>query len=290
MSKFDFEANRGNVPKNTGFDFEANRKPVPEPLPFAKPFDFEANRGNIPRATIRYDFANNPEGYKPRGQTITIVEDENRERNSWGFNSMLAGASLIGAGALAYNTYRKLRDANNFALYYGMESDDDPEMPELIRQNPFIRKSNVLKGLQDEILTNTRDNVEINNLPSVPSGEPVMRNIGKVNPRNMGGLTKQERISNVITQSQILTPLGGVDAEAQNIIIGDIAMRDLPDRGLASNPQAEKEAGRNVKIELLARVATRADKKPLTGRFEKGGVIPDSITLKKYKKFYSDNL
>jgi len=259
MSKFDFEANRGNVPKNTGFDFEANRKPVPEPLPFAKPFDFEANRGNIPRAKIRYDFANNPEGYKPRGQTITIVEDENRERNSWGFNSMLAGASLIGAGALAYNTYRKLRDANNdFALNYRMESDNDPEF--------------VLERLQNEILTDRL----IDNLPSVPSGEPVMRNIGRVNPRNMGGLTKQERISNVITQSQILTPLGGVDT--------------IPDRGLASNPLAEKEAGRNVKVELLARVATRADKKPLTGRFEKGGVIPDSITLKKYKKFYSENL
>ena len=110
MNKFDFEANRGNIPKNNGFDFEANRKPVPEPLPFAKPFDFEANRGNLPSpAKIRYDFANNPNNYKPNPETITKVEDENRERNSWGFNSMLAGASLIGAGALVYNTYRNMR-------------------------------------------------------------------------------------------------------------------------------------------------------------------------------------
>jgi len=269
MSKFDFEANRGNVPKNTGFDFEANRKPVPEPLPFNKPFDFEANRGNIPRATIRYDFANNPDGYKPRGQTITIVEDENRERNSWGFNSMLAGASLIGAGALAYNTYRKLRDANNFALTYQMENDNDYE---LMIQNDLIDK-----------------------LPSVPSGEPVMRNIGRVNPRNMGGLTKQERISNVITQSQILTPLGGVDTEAQNIIIGDIAMRNLPDRGLASNPEAEKEAQGIVK-DLFARAFTTIDnrnrqqprKNEFAGVPKRGGEIPKSKDYIRNTKFFED--
>ena len=147
MNKFDFEANRGNIPKNNGFDFEANRKPVPEPLPFAKPFDFEANRGNLPSpAKIRYDFANNPNNYKPNPETITIVEDENRERNSWGFNSMLAGASLIGAGALAYNTYRTLPTNMIDDPEINQNVIDDPEMPELIpvREAPNTQAENII--------------------------------------------------------------------------------------------------------------------------------------------------
>ena len=155
MNKFDFEANRGNIPKNNGFDFEANRKPVPEPLPFAKPFDFEANRGNLPSpAKIRYDFANNPNNYKPNPETITIVEDENRERNSWGFNSMLAGASLIGAGALAYNTYRNMRNKKEAGGDMITKSQIIYPPPDRgLVSNPI---EDTLMGLQSSILSNTR--------------------------------------------------------------------------------------------------------------------------------------
>ena len=171
VKPFDFEANRGNtgnIPRETiRYDFEANRKPVPEPLPFAKPFDFEANRGNIPRANIRYDFANNPEGYKPRGQTITIVEDENRERNSWGYNSMLAGTTLLGVGAILggqmYQIYKGVERARGemreprFINRERTGLDDNPEMPELLsledsripRSSEVITQSQILNPPAD---------------------------------------------------------------------------------------------------------------------------------------------
>lgn len=159
MNKFDFEANRGNIPKNNGFDFEANRKPVPEPLPFAKPFDFEANRGNLPSpAKIRYDFANNPNNYKPNPETITKVEDENRERNSWGFNSMLAGASLIGAGALAYNTYRNMRNKKEAGGDMITKSQIIyPPADRGLVSNPI---EDTLMGLQSSILSNKKKELE----------------------------------------------------------------------------------------------------------------------------------
>lgn len=188
MNKFDFEANRGNIPKNNGFDFEANRKPVPEPLPFAKPFDFEANRGNLPSpAKIRYDFANNPNNYKPNPETITKVEDENRERNSWGFNSMLAGASLIGAGALAYNTYRNMRNKN---IIDTQEQSQNIIMREAGRD--MITKSQIinpppdrglvsnpiedtLMGLQSSILSNKRKELE-----EIARGQAIKKGIQNV--------------------------------------------------------------------------------------------------------------
>ena len=159
MNKFDFEANRGNIPKNNGFDFEANRKPVPEPLPFAKPFDFEANRGNLPSpAKIRYDFANNPNNYKPNPETITKVEDENRERNSWGFNSMLAGASLIGAGALVYNTYRNMRNKKEAGGDMITKSQIIyPPADRGLVSNPI---EDTLMGLQSSILSNKKKELE----------------------------------------------------------------------------------------------------------------------------------
>lgn len=233
MSNFDFEANRGNVPKNTGFDFEANRKPVPEPLPFNKPFDFEANRGNIPKpATIRYDFANNPESYKPRGQTITIVEDENRERNSWGYNSMLAGTTLLGVGAIL--------SSQMYQIYKGVNRARGE-----MRQPRFASMDRAKGVIKEKIIEE-------------------------------GG-----RIPQRITQSQILTPLGGVDT--------------TPDRGLVNNPQAEKEAQGIVK-DLLARTFTTLDNKnrqqPRKNEFagvpKRGGEIPKSKDYIRNTKFFED--
>ena len=284
MSKFDFEANRGNflepspkkpfdfeanrkpVPEpKKPFDFEANRKPVPEPLPFNKPYDFEANRGNIPKpATIRYDFANNPEGYKPRGQTITIVEDENRERNSWGYNSMLAGTTLLGVGAIL--------GSQMYQIFKGVDRARGE-----MREPRFI---------------NTERMIE------------------------QGSRIPQS--SEVITQSQILNPPADVDTQAQNIIMGDIAMRNLPDRGLASNPFYNEivDDAVNIANRVLAQNRQRirennlARTKPIyktgnmpslkksfsnlvgepKGRFSKGGGGAEFDFSKRQKKLMSDNL
>ena len=153
--------------------------PISQALPFAKPYDFEANRVNLPTPQKMGNINNN--NYKPNPATITILEDENRERNSWGFNSMIAGASLIGAGALAYNTYRNMRNKKII---------DNPEMPELTNtqaqaQNIIMREAggdmitksqiihppadrglvsnpieDTLMGLQSSILSNKKKELE----------------------------------------------------------------------------------------------------------------------------------
>ena len=235
MNKFDFEANRGNIPKNNGFDFEANRKPVPEPLPFAKPFDFEANRGNLPTpAKIRYDFANNPNNYKPNPQTITIVEDENRERNSWGFNSMLAGTTLLGVGAILGSQL------------YQISKGVDRARGEM-RQPRFAgMNSNIIDDFPSDF-------------PTSLDGE-------------------------VITQSQILTPLGGVDTQAQNIIMRDIVMQTLPDRGLVNNP-----IYKTGKMSSLKESFSNLVGEP-KGRFSKGGGGTQYDFSKQQLKRISDNL
>tara|TARA_R110000851_G_scaffold136206_1_gene271855 strand:- start:5616 stop:6398 length:783 start_codon:yes stop_codon:yes gene_type:complete len=120
--------------------------PISQALPFAKPYDFEANRVNLPTPQKMGNINNN--NYKPNPATITILEDENRERNSWGFNSMIAGASLIGAGALAYNTYRNMRNKKII---------DNPEMPELTNtqaqaQNIIMREAGGDMNTKSQIL------------------------------------------------------------------------------------------------------------------------------------------
>jgi len=230
MSNFDFEANRGNVPKNTGFDFEANRKPIPEPLPFNKPFDFEANRGNIPKpATIRYDFANNPESYKPKGQTITIVEDENRERNSWGYNSMLAGTTLLGVGAIL--------SSQMYQIYKGVNKARGE-----MRQPRFASMDRAKGVIKEKIIEE--------------GGRIPQRNIINDFPSN--------------TQSQILTPLGGVDT--------------TPDRGLVNNP-----IYKTGKIPSLKQSFTNLVGEP-KGRFSRGGSGTEFDFSKQQLKRISDNL
>jgi hypothetical protein len=236
MSKFDFEANRGNVPKNTGFDFEANRKPVPEPLPFNKPFDFEANRGNIPKpATIRYDFDNNPENYKPRGQTITIVEDENRERNSWGYNSMLAGTTLLGVGAVL--------GSQMYQIFKGVDRARGK-----MRQPRFASMDRAKGVIKEKIIEE--------------GGRIPQRNIINDFPKSLD--------REVITQSQILTPLGGVITS--------------PDRGLANNP-----IYKTGKMSSLRESFSNLVGEP-KGRFSKGGSGTQFDFSKQQLKQISDNL
>ncbi len=263
MNKFDFEANRGNIPKNNGFDFEANRKPVPEPLPFAKPFDFEANRGNLPSpAKIRYDFANNPNNYKPNPETITIVEDENRERNSWGFNSMLAGASLIGAGALAYNTYRNMRNKNNLAFEFAeLIPDENIIYPELIP----VREA---------------ANTQAQNI--------IMRDIAM--RRDM--TTKSQIIHPPPDRGLVSNPIEDTLMGLQSSILSNTRTEAIA-RG-----QAIRKGIRDVRVDIASRVQTRADNNartqprtnPFAGRPQRGGTTGDSKDLIRNRKYFNDNL
>mgnify|MGYP006402943105 CR=1 FL=1 len=130
--------------------------PISQALPFAKPYDFEANRVNLPTPQKMGNINNN--NYKPNPATITILEDENRERNSWGFNSMIAGASLIGAGALAYNTYRNMRNKKEAGGDMITKSQIiHPPADRGLVSNPI---EDTLMGLQSSILSNKKKELE----------------------------------------------------------------------------------------------------------------------------------